>query len=104
GTIARNLTPPIHHAPRSEPLPLSFPQEGVWFLNELTGGNLAYNFQATIRFQGTLEHSVLEDVLSETVRRHEIFRTTFVTTDRGPDQIIHPHQRRHFRLIALRDY
>ena len=41
--------PPIRRVPRDRPSPLSFPQERVWFLDQLTpGGNIAYNFNVTI--------------------------------------------------------
>ncbi|HEY6351411.1 MAG TPA: amino acid adenylation domain-containing protein [Candidatus Angelobacter sp.] len=65
-------------APRKDlDLPLSFSQERVWFLHRLHPGNLAYNFQATLRFRGKLSVALLERALTEIVRRHEIFRTTF---------------------------
>jgi len=78
--------PPIERAARDQPLPLSFPQERVWFLNELSPGNTAYNSQATIRFRGPLDPRVLEAALTEIVRRHEIFRTRFPTVDGTPVQ------------------
>ena len=74
----RTQRPRIGRAPRGRPIPLSFQQERVWFLNELTpGGNIAYNFQATIRFRGAVKTDVLEAALTEVVRRHEVFRTRF---------------------------
>src|SRR5262249_31807118 len=36
--------PPVLPGPRPELLPLSFPQERVWFLDRLSPGNVAYNF------------------------------------------------------------
>jgi amino acid adenylation domain-containing protein len=78
--------PPIEPAPRGRPLPVSFPQERVWFLNELSPGNIAYNAQATIRFAGPLRPAVLAAALTEIVRRHEIFRTRFPTVDGVPMQ------------------
>ncbi|MFP5285005.1 MAG: AMP-binding protein, partial [Thermoanaerobaculia bacterium] len=79
--------PPIVRADRDRPIPLSFQQERVWFLNELSpGGNIAYNFQATIRFRGPLDPAVLEAALTEIVRRHEVFRTRFPTVDGAPVQ------------------
>ncbi len=83
--------PPIRRAPRDRPLPLSFPQERVWFLDQLSpGGNIAYNFQVTIWFRGALDVGVLHRTLAEIVRRHEVLRTSFPTVDGQPVQIIHP--------------
>ncbi len=74
---------------RTGPIPLSFTQERVWFLNQLSPGNYAYNFQFTVRFRGALRPAVLEAALSEIVRRHEVLRTTFPAIDGAPVQVIH---------------
>jgi amino acid adenylation domain-containing protein len=87
--------PPIARLPRDErgaPLgtvPLSFPQERVWFLNQIApGGRLAYNFQVTIWLRGALQVPALDAALSEIVRRHESLRTTFPTRDGQPVQVV----------------
>jgi amino acid adenylation domain-containing protein len=81
--------PPLGRAPRDQPIPLSFPQERVWFLSQLAPGNCAYNFQVTVRFRGPLEPAVLLRSLAEIVRRHEVLRTTFPAADGRPVQVIH---------------
>ncbi len=83
--------PPIRRVPRDgRSLPLSFAQERVWFLDQLTpGGNLAYNFQVAIRFRGPLDVLILERTLAEIVRRHEVLRTSFPALAEGrPVQVI----------------
>jgi amino acid adenylation domain-containing protein len=72
------------------PAPLSFPQERIWFLEELSPGNLAYNAQATLRLRGPLDHGALQRTLTEIVRRHEVLRTAFQTVDRVPSQVPRP--------------
>ncbi|HEU0079262.1 MAG TPA: amino acid adenylation domain-containing protein, partial [Longimicrobiaceae bacterium] len=57
--------------------PLSFAQEAIWFLQQLSPGMRSYNFQATLRVLGPLDARVLERALEEVIRRHEVFRTTF---------------------------
>ncbi|HYW07623.1 MAG TPA: amino acid adenylation domain-containing protein, partial [Longimicrobium sp.] len=89
GTVAEEL-PPIVPLPRDRPLPLSLPQEAIWFFQALAPGMKSYNFQGSIRFRGTLDAGALEGALSEIVRRHEIFRTTFPEVDGQPVQSIHP--------------
>ena len=82
--------PPIERADRNRPLPLSLPQERVFFLNELSPGSRAYNVQSSIRFAGPLQPAALERAIREVFRRHEIFRTTFRRTAEGqPVQEIH---------------
>ncbi|MEA2690744.1 MAG: hypothetical protein QOJ16_131, partial [Acidobacteriota bacterium] len=87
--------PPIRPLPPALrdglPLPLSFAQERVWFLDQLTpGGNLAYNFQVAIRLRGPLDMGVLERTLGEIVRRHEVLRTSFPEVAGRPVQVVHP--------------
>jgi amino acid adenylation domain-containing protein len=97
--------PPIRRVPRDgRPIPLSFPQERVWFLDQLTpGGNIAYNFQVTLYFEGPLHVGVLEETLTELVRRHEILRTSFPSVAGRPAQVIHPPLPVRLPVIDLRD-
>jgi amino acid adenylation domain-containing protein len=94
--------PPILRAPRDRPIPLSFPQERVWFLNRLTpGGNIAYNFQFTLWLQGRLDVGAFHRTLEEIVRRHEVLRTSFPEVDGRPVQVIHPSMAVELPLIDL---
>jgi amino acid adenylation domain-containing protein len=84
--------PPIRAATGDPgtPAPLSFPQERIWFLEELSPGNLAYNAQATLRLRGPLDQEVLRRTLTEIVRRHAVLRTAFQATDGVPAQTPRP--------------
>ncbi|HEX2094053.1 MAG TPA: AMP-binding protein, partial [Longimicrobiaceae bacterium] len=82
-------TPPLHPVPRDGDLPVSLSQEQVWFLTQLAPDNLSYNAQAVLDFRGVLDVTALERTLTEIVRRHEIFCTTFPTVDGRPVQRIH---------------
>ncbi len=84
--------PPIRRPPRGgRPLPLSFAQQRVWFMDQLVvGGNMAYNFQVAIWLRGPLRVEALKSALGEIVRRHEVLRTTFPEVDGWPCQVIHP--------------
>ncbi len=96
--------PPIRRASRDRDLPLSFPQERVWLLNQLSpGGNIAYNFQVTIWFEGPLDEEALRRTLEEMVRRHEVLRTSFPTVAGRPVQIIHPPAPLDLPVVDLRE-
>jgi amino acid adenylation domain-containing protein len=82
-------TPPITPAPRDRELPLAFSQERVWFISRLNPDNLAYNFQSTFRFDGPLDADALGRALTEVVRRHEVWRTSFPEMDGRPVQVVH---------------
>ncbi len=74
------------------PIPLTFSQERVWFMEQLYPDNLAYNFQALLHLTGNLEVAALERSLTEIIRRHEIWRTTFDVPEgcESPVQVVHP--------------
>lgn len=74
--------------PREGPLPLSFAQERIWFLDQLEPGTAAYNLCEVVRFRGALDVSALRRSLREIVHRHESFRTSFPTVDGAPLQSI----------------
>src|SRR5215212_1529199 len=85
--------PVIAALPRTgEPLPLSFGQQRLWFLNEFEPDSAAYNLGMALRLQGTLDAAVLAQSLTEIVRRHEVLRTTYSGVDGEPMQTIHPAQ------------
>ena len=74
----------------ADPVPLSFAQQRLWFLDQLEPGNPAYNVLRTFRFTGRLDAAVLEECLNEIVRRHESLRTTFSVVKEQPVQVITP--------------
>jgi amino acid adenylation domain-containing protein len=88
GSAAPSL--PLVPVPRTGDLPLSFAQERVWFLQRLDPAIRSYQAQAMIRFRGRLHAEALRRSLSEIVRRHEIFRTTFPTVGDRPVQRFQP--------------
>ncbi|MBV9929140.1 MAG: amino acid adenylation domain-containing protein, partial [Acidobacteria bacterium] len=79
--------PPVERVERVGPLPLSFGQERLWFLEQLEPDSLAYNMSAAARLEGPLDVGALERSLNEIVRRHEVLRTSFVSNDDRPQQI-----------------
>jgi amino acid adenylation domain-containing protein len=79
---------PMQRKPRSGPLPLSFAQEGVWFLERLEPGAAVYNTFQAIKFHGFLDIAGLRWALSEVMRRHEVLRTSFPLEDGRPCQRI----------------
>ena len=84
------LAPPIVPVPRTAPLPLSFAQQRLWFLDQLEPNNPRYNVPHAARLKGQLQPEVLERSLQEIVRRHETLRTSFQVVDDQPVQIIDP--------------
>ena len=72
------------------PAPLSFAQERLWFLDQLTPGLAAYNIPVAVHIKGPLRVEALSQSLDAIVRRHESLRTTFSILDDQPVQVIAP--------------
>ncbi len=81
---------PIVRASRAGDLPLSFAQERLWFLDQLTPGNPVYNVPIVLAVRGRLDVPALEGAFGEVVRRHEILRTSFPLRGSRPVQEIAP--------------
>ncbi|HET9282166.1 MAG TPA: amino acid adenylation domain-containing protein, partial [Candidatus Angelobacter sp.] len=73
---------------RNQPLPLSFAQQRLWFLDQLEPGDTSYNVSGGVRISGKLEPGRLERSLQKVVRRHEALRTRFVSEGGEPRQVI----------------
>ncbi|MER7754871.1 amino acid adenylation domain-containing protein [Kitasatospora sp. NPDC097643] len=67
-------------AHRDEPQPLSFAQQRLWTLAQLTGAGEAYNESVVHRLRGPLDRGVLARALDAIVGRHEVLRTRLVPT------------------------
>ncbi len=86
----RTGVPPILRVARDRPLPLSFSQERLWFLDQMEPGRAGYNLPAAVRLTGRLEVAALARALGEIVRRHEALRTRFAQRGGSPVQIVDP--------------
>ncbi|MFJ6438875.1 condensation domain-containing protein, partial [Streptomyces sp. NPDC091416] len=70
-------------------LPLSFAQQRLWFLDQLTPGSAEYLVPFALRIRGELDADALGTAFTGLVARHEILRTRFVTDDSGrPSQVV----------------
>ena len=81
--------PPIVRVARTGPLPASFAQERLWFLDQLEPGDPSYVVPTSMHLEGALDVAALGRALDEVVRRHESLRTTFAESAGHPVQVIH---------------
>ena len=72
------------------PLPLSFPQQRLWFVDQLDPGSSSYNLRCGFWIRGALDVAALARALSTIVERHESLRTRFPSVDGRPVQVIAP--------------
>ncbi|MBB4636053.1 non-ribosomal peptide synthetase [Longimicrobium terrae] len=96
---ARAALPPIEPAPRDGPVPLSFAQQRLWFLEQMGNLGSAYHIHRPVRLRGELDRAALVAALDGIVARHESLRTTFVRGDGVPGQRIAPADGSRFALV-----
>src|SRR6185503_543406 len=83
-------TPPVVAMPRSGPMPLSFAQQRLWFVDQYQPGGAFYNIPVAVRLNGQIQVDALERTLKTIVERHEVLRTSFIQVDGEPWQVISP--------------
>ncbi|MFF2412442.1 amino acid adenylation domain-containing protein, partial [Streptomyces sp. NPDC058092] len=81
---ARPLTP----VPRGGPLPATFDQQRLWFIDRLSPGTTSYTVNWLIPLPTSIGTAVVRDALGEMLRRHEPLRTTFREEDGQVWQVI----------------
>ncbi|MCH9652218.1 MAG: non-ribosomal peptide synthase/polyketide synthase [Deltaproteobacteria bacterium] len=82
--------PPLEPVSRVEPLPLSFGQQRLWFLDQLVPGNLAFNMPMPMRMMGELKVGILRRSLTRIVARHEVLRSRLESRDGEAWQVVDP--------------
>ncbi|WP_233597088.1 non-ribosomal peptide synthase/polyketide synthase [Corallococcus sp. CA041A] len=82
--------PPISRVGRDRPLPLSFAQHRLWYLQQMAPGSGAYNNPSLFRLVGELDVDALQATLDALVARHEVLRTTYALEGDRAVQNIHP--------------
>ena len=82
--------PPLVPVARDRPLPLSFAQARLWFLDRLEPGGSTYNMPYALRLRGALDARALARAFTALAVRHEVLRTTFAEMDGEPVQVVHP--------------
>ncbi|HYG61470.1 MAG TPA: amino acid adenylation domain-containing protein, partial [Thermoanaerobaculia bacterium] len=99
--LPATAAPPLTPAPRTGPLPLSFAQQRLWFLDQLVPGSPLYNIPGALRLTGALDPALLGGVLAEVARRHEVLRTTFRAEGGEPVQVIAAEPRLPLPVVDL---
>ncbi|MBD8529924.1 non-ribosomal peptide synthetase [Massilia sp. CFBP 13647] len=82
----------IEAAGRDAPLPLSYAQQRLWFLDQLMGAAPTYNIPLALRLSGALRLDLLVESLNAIVRRHDILRARFSKNKGEAVQDIRPFE------------
>jgi len=94
---------PIVPVDRSEALPISYAQRGLWLTWQLDPSSPAYNMPGFLRFRGVLAKDAMLAAMRGLARRHETLRTIFrVGIDGEPTQVILPSEAVQVNVVDLR--
>ncbi|MFE9426948.1 amino acid adenylation domain-containing protein [Kitasatospora sp. NPDC006697] len=81
---------PITPAAADGPLPLSFAQQRLWFLDRLAPGATDYLVPIALRLRGPLDRPALAGALDALTERHAVLRTRYQEVDGEPVQLVDP--------------
>ncbi len=73
---------------RDHPLPVSFSQCRMWYVQQMNPEATAYNMPFATRLKGRLDHAAMRRAVEAVAKRHEAFRTAFVFDGVDPRQVI----------------
>ena len=76
--------------------PLSYNQQGIWFLSQLAPESMVYNVSFAARITSKLDVPALRRSFQALVDRHPCLRTTFSVRSGKPEQRIHRDSKVHF--------
>ena len=83
-------------------VPVSFAQQGQWFLWQLNPANTAYHVGGGLGFSGPLDVAALQDAMQAIAKRHEALRTVFGPGPEGlPEQRVQAEVRIDMPFVDL---
>jgi amino acid adenylation domain-containing protein len=80
--------PAVWRVSRDRPLPLSFGQHRMWFLDQMDPGSPEWATPMTLRLPAHLDPDVVRRALASMAARHEILRTRYVLENGEPRQVV----------------
>lgn len=80
----------LQRVSREDLLPLSFNQEYLWFLDQITPDLQVYNVPFALRLNGRLDVDALSRATTALIGRHEVLRTRFDSRHGVPHQVVDP--------------
>src|SRR5262245_42849749 len=92
----------LRRRPPGQHVPLTYGQQRLWFLDQFTHGNPAYNETNSVRLPWALDVAAFRAAFNEIVRRHEALRMSVGVESGEPWQIFAPSLTVEIPVIDLR--
>src|SRR6266849_4103375 len=99
--MGKAAAPSIPRTRRDGPIPASFAQQRLWFLDQLEPGSAGYVVPYGVSIRGNLDTRALTRALQELLARHESLRTGFGEENGSPVQSIAPDAVLNIQTIDL---
>ena len=93
----------ISSRPKETRIPLSYTQERLWVLEQLSEERNSYGVPICTYVEGELDLDCLKQAFEHVLNKHEIFRTCFPQDEFGPYQLIQEEFTLPFRIIDQSD-
>ncbi|MEV0728020.1 amino acid adenylation domain-containing protein [Polymorphospora sp. NPDC050346] len=93
--------PPVVPVAGTGPLPLSFGQRRLWFLDKLNPDSIEYLTPVFVPVPGPADPDLVARTLGDLVARHEALRTRYVVVDGEPVQVIDPPGQVPLRVVDI---
>jgi len=87
---AHPASKPVKKVDHTGPIPLSYSQQRLWFLDQFEPGSPVYNVPVALRLKGALDADALQHSLDTLTQRHSSLRTVFHAVDGIPHQVVLP--------------
>jgi amino acid adenylation domain-containing protein len=99
----KELPPLLVPVKRDRPLPLTFSQERLRFLELLAPGSATFHVPMLLRLTGVLNRPAMARAFGELRRRHEVLRTTFHEENGRQVQVVEPPEVFELPCVDLTD-
>ena len=74
----------------SQPLPLSYGQYRIWFIEQLRDQTNEHNIAIAVKIKGIFNVEILQQALNAMIKQHDILRTKIIIDNNTPMQVVEP--------------
>ncbi|ATD08341.1 condensation domain-containing protein [Pseudoalteromonas piscicida] len=89
---------------KSKILPLTFAQQGLWFIDQLEGGSNQYNIHAAFGLKGELNLAAVQWAVNKLIERHQVLRTVYIEKEGEVCQEVQPLQYMELPIVDLKGF